>query len=68
MPTGRRVGLVVVSRLLEEVVQVLAGDELEHEEEEAGRFECAMQGDDVWVGRERLVDVCLLVLFFIDDH
>jgi hypothetical protein len=42
--------------LLEEIVQVFAGDILKYEQKERIGFECAVERDNVGVRRERLVD------------
>ena len=49
----------MITRLLQEVEEVLSGDKLKDEQEERPRLECTMQSDDVWVGWERLMDISL---------
>ena len=44
-----------VAGLFEEIKEVLSGGVFENEEEEGRGLESAVQGDDIWVGRERLV-------------
>lgn len=51
----------MVPRLLEEVEEILAWYELEHEQEERRGVEYAMQRHDVGVLRERLVYLSLFV-------
>lgn len=49
----------MIASLLEEVEQVLAGDELEKEKKKGGRLQCPVQRNDVRVSGQRLVDVRL---------
>jgi hypothetical protein len=37
----------VIARRLEEIEEILTGDELEHQKEETGRVEDTIEGDDV---------------------
>ena len=49
----------MVPRLFEEVEQVFAGHELEHEQQERRVVEHAVEGDDVRVIRQRMVYLSL---------
>ena len=48
--------IVMVTCLLEEVKQVLAGNVLEQEEQKGRCLKCAIEGDDVGMRTKRLMD------------